>query len=59
MAQYNLFNSDDVRVGLLLFFFFEYGASMAQYNLFNSDDVRVGLLLFFRIWSEHGAIQLV
>ena len=57
MAQYNLFNPDDVRVGLLLFF--EYGASMAQYNLFNSDDVRVGLLLFFRIWNEHGAIEHV
>ena len=35
MAQYNLFNSDDVRVVLLLFF--EYGASMAQYNLFNPN----------------------
>ena len=35
MSQYNLFNSDDVRVGLLLFF--EYGASMVQYNLFNPN----------------------
>ena len=35
MAQYGLFNPDDVRVGLLLFF--EYGASMVQYNLFNPN----------------------
>ena len=33
MAQYNLFNSDDVRVC----YFFEYGASMVQYNLFNPN----------------------
>ena len=35
MAQYNLFNADDVRVSLLLFF--EYGASVVQYNLFNPN----------------------
>ena len=43
MVQYNLFNSDDVRVGLLLFFF-EYGASMVQYSLFNPNNFRVRFL---------------
>ena len=42
MAQYNLFNPDDVRIGLLLFF--EYGVSMVQYNLFNRNNFRVRFL---------------
>ena len=46
MAQYNLFNPDDVRVGLLIFF--EYEASMAQHNLylFNPNNFRVGSLAY-------------
>ena len=46
MAQYNLFNSDDVRVT-----FFEYGASMAQYNLFNPNK--------FNSLAYDGAIPLL
>ena len=49
MVQYNLFNSDDVRVGLLLFF--EYGASMVQYNLFNPNK--------FNSLAYDGAIPLL
>ena len=56
MAQYNLFNSDDVRVGLLLFSNME----RAWCNTTCLIPMMSGLVCyFFRIWNEHGAIQLV
>ena len=54
MVQYNLFNPDDVRVGLLLFLIFEYGASMVQQNLFsfNPNDFRVSPLAYVVLESN-------